>query len=74
MKKTIQYLSNKLPEIPKFAIVLGSGLSSITEDFLKTKTIIYADIPDYPQTSISGHRGEFVFGYLNETLLNLIFP
>jgi purine-nucleoside phosphorylase len=66
MKKTIQYLSNKLPEIPKFAIVLGSGLSSITEDFLKTKTIIYSDIPDYPQTSISGHRGEFVFGYLNE--------
>ena len=53
-----------LPEIPEFAIVLGSGLSSLTDDLTNTKIIPFSSIPNYPQISVSGHKGEFVFGYL----------
>ena len=60
----INYIQGNLPEIPEFAIVLGSGLSSLTDELTNTKIIPFSSIPDYPQISVSGHKGEFVFGYL----------
>ena len=57
----------KLPETPQFAIVLGSGLSSLIDELTNTKIIPFSSIPDYPQISVSGHKGEFAFGYLAGT-------
>ena len=54
----------KLPETPQFAIVLGSGLSSLIDDLTDKIIIPFSSIPDYPQITVSGHKGEFVFGYL----------
>ena len=65
MHNMIKYMQGKLPEIPKFAIVLGSGLSSLTDDLTDTQIIPFSAIPDYPQITVSGHKGEFIFGYLN---------
>ena len=64
MDRIINYMSSLLPEIPQFAIVLGSGLSSLTDDLFNVKTIPFSSIPDYPKITVSGHKGEFVFGYL----------
>ncbi|MBC8311940.1 MAG: purine-nucleoside phosphorylase [Candidatus Marinimicrobia bacterium] len=64
MNNMIKYMQGKLPEIPQFAIVLGSGLSSLTDDLTEPKIIPFSSIPDYPQITVSGHKGEFVFGYL----------
>ena len=58
-------MQGMLPEIPEFAIVLGSGLSSLTDDLINTKIIPFSSIPNYPQITVSGHKGEFVFGYLD---------
>ena len=65
MHNMIKYMQGKLPEIPKFAIVLGSGLSSLTDDLTQTQIIPFSVIPDYPQITVSGHKGEFIFGYLD---------
>ena len=65
MSNLIKYMQGKLPETPKFAIVLGSGLSSLTDDLIETQIIPFSVIPDYPQITVSGHKGEFIFGYLN---------
>ena len=65
MYKIIKYMQHTLPETPQFAIVLGSGLGSLTDDLTNKKIIPFSLIPDYPQITISGHKGEFVFGYLD---------
>ena len=49
----------------KIAIILGSGLSAISDKIIKKHTIPYSSIPYYPKTNIEGHAGEFVIGELN---------
>ena len=66
MDKIVKYIEKKIPCIPQFAIVLGSGLSSITDDLSDKRKILFSEIPGYPQTTITGHKGEFIFGYLKD--------
>lgn len=49
----------------KIAVILGSGLSKISDKIVKKTTIPYSSIPNYPITNIEGHKGEFVIGELN---------
>ena len=56
---------NKLPESPKFAMILGSGLGEIVKSMKKTISIPYRDIPNYPCSNISGHASKWIFGYYN---------
>ena len=58
-------IMNKLPEAPKFAIILGSGLGGIVNNMEKTISIQYRDIPKYPCSNILGHAGKWIFGYVN---------
>jgi len=51
----------------KIAVILGSGLSRISDKIIKKTTIPYSSIPNYPITNIKGHAGEFVIGELNGT-------
>ena len=49
---------------PVIALILGSGLGDFA-DSLKDKIIIpTSKIPHYPVSTVSGHRGNLVFGYL----------
>lgn len=59
------YMKGKLPEAPQTAVILGSGLGSFVNSMENKVTILYADIPDYPRSTVSGHAGEWVFGYVN---------
>ena len=62
-----EFISNKilkqLPEPPQIAVILGSGLSNFSDNLEKRIIIPYSKIEGYPQPSIRGHLGEFVFGY-----------
>ena len=60
------FILNKLPEPPHSAIILGSGLGNFIDSMKETISIPYADIPDYPHSTVSGHAGEWVFGYIIE--------
>ena len=56
---------NKFPEPPGSAIILGSGLGKIVDSMKKTISIPYADILNYPHSTVSGHAGKWFFGYIN---------
>ena len=56
---------NKLPEPPQSAVILGSGLGGIIYSMKKTISIPYGDIPEHPCSTVSGHAGKWVFGYIN---------
>ncbi len=65
-KAAADFILNNLPEPPHSAIILGSGLGEFTTKLQEFIQIPYADIPYYPHSSILGHAGEWIFGYIDE--------
>ena len=56
----------KIPQQPKVALTLGSGLGGFAYD-LEDKIIVpYREINAFPVSTVSGHRGQFVFGYVED--------
>jgi len=51
-------------DAPKVAVVLGSGLQGLAAAVDDAVRVPYADIPGFPQPTVSGHGGELVFGLL----------
>jgi purine-nucleoside phosphorylase len=51
----------------RVAIVLGSGLGALSDAVASPERIPYADIPEFPSTTVHGHRGELVAGTLEGT-------
>lgn len=47
------------------AIILGTGLGSITEDIQNKTVIKYKDIPEFPVSTVKGHAGELIIGELS---------
>jgi len=62
--QTALYLKNQVDYIPEYAIVLGSGLSSLVDDIEIDKEISYKDIPNFPVSTVKGHKGSLIFGSL----------
>lgn len=52
-------------DIPKTAIILGSGLGSLADAVADASVIAFADIPGFPQTGVAGHKGRMVIGHLD---------
>ncbi|KAI4453856.1 methylthioadenosine/purine nucleoside phosphorylase [Holotrichia oblita] len=61
---TVNFIKSKTKFKPKIAVVLGSGLGSFADDIDIEKTLDYSDIPFFPQSTVQGHKGRFVFGYI----------
>lgn len=47
---------------PEVALVLGSGLGAMADEIDAVCSISYNDIPDFPVSTVAGHKGRFVFG------------
>lgn len=52
---------------PKIAVVLGSGLGKLTADFTDTEELSYKDIPNFPVSTVAGHKGALLAGKLGDT-------
>lgn len=63
--ETVQYLKSRMTIHPEVAIVLGSGLGGLTKDIQILDEIPYADIPNFPVSTVPGHKGTLIFGKLN---------
>ena len=51
---------------PEVALVLGSGLGDYAEESDIRATLDYHDIEGFPVSTIPGHKGRFVFGYVGK--------
>jgi len=47
---------------PKLGIILGSGLGAFADSLEKPIAIDYAELPDFPTSSVHGHAGRLVLG------------
>ena len=50
---------------PKVALVLGSGLGDYARQIEVVCTIDYKDIEGFPVSTVAGHAGRFIFGYVD---------
>ena len=57
-----EYILSHTSQRPTVGLVLGSGLGDFADTLENTQRIAYADIPDFPQPTVEGHSGAFVFG------------
>ena len=58
---------NEMTEFkPQIALVLGSGLGDYAEK-IKIETVIdYHEIKGFPVSTVQGHKGRFVLGYVED--------
>lgn len=52
--------------VPKAAIVLGSGLGDYAETICVECELPYNEIGGFPVSTVPGHAGKFIFGYIDE--------
>ena len=49
---------------PEIALVLGSGLGDYGETIEVVATLDYNEIEGFPVSTVDGHKGRFIFGYV----------
>ncbi len=52
--------------VPRVAIVLGSGLGDYAENVQVEYELPYSEIEGFPVSTVPGHAGRFIFGYIGE--------
>lgn len=66
LKKCTECVKKKVDFVPKAAIVLGSGLGDYADDILVKAEISYKEIEGFPVSTVPGHDGKFIFGYIGD--------
>jgi purine-nucleoside phosphorylase len=64
IRRAANYIQSKTNHQPRIGLILGSGLNPLAEEIEKADYISYADIPNFPVSSVSGHAGRLVIGHL----------
>jgi purine-nucleoside phosphorylase len=64
IKQAADYIKNKLTAAPEVGLVLGSGLGVLAEEITDTTVVPYSEIPGFPVSTVSGHKGQLVIGKL----------
>lgn len=66
LQKCYKSVREKIDFEPQVALILGSGLGDYA-DTIKIHSILdYNDIEDFPISTVKGHKGRFVFGYVED--------
>lgn len=62
VQETVSYIQEKINFSPEYGVILGSGLGSFTEEMKIEYTLPYNEIPNFPVSTVQGHKGALVFG------------
>ncbi|MDY0396517.1 purine-nucleoside phosphorylase [Virgibacillus halophilus] len=58
------YIEQKINTKPTIGLILGSGLGVLADQIKDPVTIAYKHIPHFPESTVSGHKGQLVIGEL----------
>lgn len=65
-QKSADFIKERIGSLnPKIAIILGSGLGVLSDEFEEKVVLKYADIPNFPISTVKGHAGELIIGKIN---------
>jgi purine-nucleoside phosphorylase len=62
VQETVGFIKEKTNFTPEYGVILGSGLGSFTDDIQIEFTLPYGEIPNFPVSTVQGHKGALVFG------------
>lgn len=67
LRRCYQSIREKTDFSPLIALVLGSGLGDYADedDVTVVTTVDYKDIEGFPVSTVAGHKGRFIFGYIH---------
>ncbi len=66
VQETVSFIKGKTNFAPEYGVILGSGLGSFTDDILIEYILPYGEIPNFPVSTVQGHKGALVFGTIGD--------
>lgn len=60
-----QYIAEHISIQPRLGLILGSGLGVLAEQIEESHQIPYKHIPHFPVSTVAGHAGQLVVGFLS---------
>ena len=66
LMKCYKSMKKKVKFKPEVALILGSGLGDYVKQVQVEATVAYSDIEGFPVSTVPGHKGRFVFGYVKK--------
>lgn len=59
-------IRKKTDFVPEVAVILGSGLGAFADEIQIEAVVNYHEIEGFPVSTVAGHKGRFVFGYVEQ--------
>lgn len=66
LMKCYKCFQEKINFTPEIALILGSGLGDYADGIRVEATLDYHDIDGFPVSTVPGHQGKYIFGYVGE--------
>lgn len=66
LNKAYECIREKTDFVPDIALILGSGLGALADEIQAEIVVDYGDIEGFPQSTVLGHKGRFVFGTIGD--------
>lgn len=66
LQEALECIREKTDFIPDVALVLGSGLGALADEIHQEASVDYSEIKGFPVSTVLGHKGRFVFGYIGD--------
>lgn len=66
LQRCCESVRQKTDFVPEVALVLGSGLGDFAETIRVVCEIPYGEIGEFPVSTVPGHAGKFIFGYVGD--------
>lgn len=63
--ESTEYIKTKFDATDAIGLVLGTGLNDLGEELENSVIVNYSEIPNFPTTTVPGHVGRLIFGYIN---------
>ncbi|CAM3459153.1 purine-nucleoside phosphorylase [Pontibacter korlensis] len=65
LQESAEYLKKHIGDLaPEFGIILGTGLGALVNELEISHAISYAEIPNFPVSTVESHSGKLTFGHL----------
>lgn len=65
LEKTVSYIKLAANFEPEIGVILGTGLGGLVDEIEIISAIPYSEIPNFPVSTVHGHKGQLIFGTLS---------
>ena len=66
VQETVDFLKEKGFKSPDYGIILGTGLGNLVDKIAIEIALPYAEIPNFPVSTVAGHSGELIYGKIGD--------